>query len=191
MTIRHYNIYVKIILKYNYCLTFKIFSEMKTQILKTIVLITSLFFIGCAPVKFSSNPELSGKTGLKFYTVKPFMLVEREPETNRIVKATVLYLPDLAHPQYMAVKDGFGSRKVDIKLTDGAINTFGFTSDTKIAESIDALAALLSKGAAALTDLNTLKNPVGIKAASNTIELYEIVITVEKTTLREIPVEKN
>jgi len=50
---------------------------------------------------------------------------------------------------------------------------------------------LLSKGAAALTDLNTLKNPVGIKAASNTVELYEIVITVEKTTLREIPVEKN
>lgn len=164
---------------------------MKTQILKTVVIITSLLFIGCAPVKFSSNPVLTGKTGLKFYTVKPFMLVEREQETNRIVKATVLYLPDLASPQYLAVRNGIGSRKVDIKLVDGAISTFGFSSDTKITESIDALAALVSKGAAALTDLNTLKNPVGIKAASNTVELYEILITDEKTILKEIAVEKN
>ena len=164
---------------------------MKTQILKTVVIITSLLFIGCAPVKFSSNPVLTGKTGLKFYTVKPFMLVEREQETNRIVKATVLYLPDLASPQYLAVRNGIGSRKVDIKLVDGAISTFGFSSDTKITESIDALAALVSKGATALTDLNTLKNPVGFKAASNTVELYEILITDEKTILKEIAVEKN
>jgi hypothetical protein len=164
---------------------------MKTPALKTILVLTILTFISCAPVRFSSNPGLTDKTGLKFYTVKPFLQVERELETNRIVKATVLYLPDLANPQYMAPKDGFGSRKVDIKLTDGAINTFGFTSDTKIAESIDALASLVAKGSAALTDLSALKNPVGIKAVSNTVELYEIVITAEKTTLREIPVEKN
>jgi hypothetical protein len=164
---------------------------MKTQILKTVVIITSLIFTGCAPVKFSSNPGLSGRTGLKFYTVKPFMLVEREQETNRIVKTTVLYLPDLANPQYMAVKDGFGSRKVDVKLTDGTLSTFGFTSDTKIAESIDALAGLLSKGSAAVTGLSVLNNPTGLKAASNTVELYEIVITPEKTILREIGIEKN
>ena len=178
-------------MKYNYCLTFKNSYVMKTPALKTIVVLAILPFISCAPVRFSANQGLTDKTGLKFYTVKPFLQVERELETNRIVKATVLYLPDLAHPQYMAVKDGFGSRKVDIKLTDGAINTFGFTSDTKVAESIDALAALLSKGTAALTDLNTLKNPVVIKAASNTVELYEILITDEKTILKEIAVEKN
>jgi len=164
---------------------------MKTPVLKTIIIFSLMFYISCAPVKFSSSPGLTGKTGLKFYPVKPFMLVEREQETNRIVKATVLYLPDLANPQYMAVKDGIGSRKVDVKFTDGAINTFGFTSDTKIAESIDALAGLISKGSTAVAGLSVLNNPTGLKAASNTVELYEIVITSEKTILREITLEKN
>ena len=90
----------------------------------------------------------------------------------------------------MAVKNGFGSSKVDLKLTDGSINTFGFTSDTKIAESVDALAALLSKGTTALTELSTLKSPQGFKAPSNTVEFYEIVIGADKTILREVVIEK-
>jgi hypothetical protein len=64
------------------------------------------------------------------------------------------------------------------------------TSDTKIAESLDALAALLSKGTTALTDLTTLKSPQGLKAVSNTVELYEVVIGTDKTVLREVVIGK-
>ena len=58
----------------------------------------------------------------------------------------MLFLPDLANPQYMAIKNGPGSRKVDLKLSDGCISTLGFASDTKIDDYINALSALLSKG---------------------------------------------
>jgi hypothetical protein len=163
---------------------------MKNKILTLIICLSILALAGCAPVKIFSNPGLTEKTGLKYYSVKPFLQVERDPESNRIVKATVLYLPDIANPQYMAIKDGPGSRKFDLKLTDGSINTFGYTSGTKIAESLDALAALLSKGTTALTDLTTLKSPQGLKAVSNTVELYEIVIGTDKTFLREVVIGK-
>jgi hypothetical protein len=146
---------------------------------------------GCSPVKIFSDPGLTKKTGLKYYTVKPFLQIEREPETNRVVKAVILYLPDISSPQFLAIKDGPGSRKFDLKLTDGTINTIGFTSDTNIPESVEALAALISKGSGAIADLSNLKSPVTVKANANSIELYEIVIEVTGTSLREIKIDKN
>jgi hypothetical protein len=72
---------------------------MKNTILVVLVSVFIYAFNGCAPVQFYSNKSLTEKTGLKYYTVKPFLHVERDPETNRVVKATVIYLPDLANPQ--------------------------------------------------------------------------------------------
>jgi hypothetical protein len=154
--------------------------------------ICAIIFVisGCAPVQFYSNKALTEKSGLKYYTVKPFLHIEREPETNRIVKATVLYLPDLANPQYMIIRDGLNSRKINLKFTNGIIDTFGYTSTGKVGESVDALAAMISKSTDALTDLNTLKSIQPVKAASNTVELYEIVFGTDKTTLREVMVGK-
>jgi hypothetical protein len=163
---------------------------MKNKILTSIFCLAVLALDGCSPVKIFSNSGLTEKSGLKFYAVKPFLQVERDSETNRVVKATVLYLPDLANPQYMAIKDGPGSRKVDLKLTDGSINTFGYASDTNVAETLSSIAALLSKGTTALTELNAIKAPQGLKAVSNSMELYEIIIGAEKTTLREVTIGK-
>jgi hypothetical protein len=142
-------------------------------------------FSSCAPVRIYSDAGLKNSSGLKYYTVKPFLQVERDSE-RRIVKTVVLYLPDLANPQYLAVKNGPGASKVDLKLTDGAISTFGFSSDPQFDETVEALAELLSKGAGAIEDLNGLKGP--LKATSTTVELYEIVITNDKTFLREISI---
>ncbi len=142
----------------------------------------------CAPVKFYSNNGLTEKTGLKYYTVKPFLHVEREAETNRIVKASVVYLPDLSNPQYMVMHDGLNSRKVNLKFTDGAINTFGYASVSKVDSSVEALAALLSKTANAAEDLSAIKSMQPVKAPSNTVELYEIVFGSEKTILRKVEI---
>jgi hypothetical protein len=163
---------------------------MKNQMLAVLVGVTIFVFTGCAPVQIYSNKGLTEKTGLKYYTVKPFLHVEKEPETNRIVKATIIYLPDLANPQYMVIHDGLNSRKVNLKFTDGSINTFGYASTSKVGESVDALAAMISKGTDALTDLNALKSLQTIKAASNTVELYEIIFGADKTTLREVMIGK-
>lgn len=161
---------------------------MKTSMFAAFVSLIVILAIGCAPVQIYSNKGLTEKTGLKYYTVKPFLHVEREPETNRIVKATIIYLPDLANPQYMIIHDGFNSRKVNLKFTDGSINTFGYASTSKVGESVDALAAILSKSTDALTDLNALKSLQSVKAASNTVELYEIIFGPDKTTLREVTI---
>ena len=159
---------------------------MKTCILAAVVSLSAIVFTGCAPVQIYSNKGLTEKTGLKYYTVKPFLHVERDIETNSVVKATVIYLPDLANPQYMVIRDGLNSRKLNLKLTDGTINTFGYSSTGKVSESVDALAALITKSTDALTDLSALKNLQAVKAASNTVELYEIIFGAEKTTLRQV-----
>ena len=159
---------------------------MKKSICAAIVCSIILLFAGCAPVKFYSNPGLTEKSGLKYYTAKPFLQVEKDPVNNSVVKATVIYLPDLVNPQYMVVKDGLGSRKVDLKLTDGSINTLGVATDSKIAETIDALAALISKSTTAITDLSALKGLPQATAASTISELYEIFMGSDGTTLKKV-----
>jgi hypothetical protein len=163
---------------------------MKTKILATVVSLYAILFYGCAPVQIYSNKGLTERTGLKYYTVKPYLHVEREYETNRIVKATVIYLPDLANPQYMVMRDGLNSRKINLKFTDGAINTFGYSSTSKVGESVDALAALVSKSSDAITEMSSLKGLQPVKASSNTVELYEIIIGPDKTVLREVTTTK-
>jgi hypothetical protein len=163
---------------------------MKTKMFAAIVSLTVIVFTACAPVQFYSNKGLTEKTGLKYYTVKPFLHVERDSETGKIVKATIIYLPDLANPQYMIIHDGLNSRKINLKFINGSIDTFGYTSTGKVGESVDALAALISKGTDALTDLNALKSLQAVKNPSNTVELYEIIFGADKTTLREVTVGK-
>ena len=159
---------------------------MKNALIKIVSGIFILAFTGCSPVKFYSNAELTKQAGFKYYTLKPYLQIERNPSTNEIVKATILYLPDLENPQYVAIKDGLGSRKLDLKLTDGSINTFGLASDMKIAETIDALAGLISKGTTAITDLSKLKGIPQAAAVSTITELYEILMGPDGTTVKKV-----
>lgn len=163
---------------------------MKTTILAAFVSLTVFVFTGCAPVQIYSNKGLSDKTGLKYYTVKPFLHVERDSETNRIVKSSVIYLPDLANPQYLVMRDGVNSRKINLKFREGALTDFGYSSTGKVSESVDALAAMITKSTDALTEITALKTLQSAKGSSNTVELYEIIIGTEKTTLREVTVGK-
>jgi len=159
---------------------------MKTTILAAFISLALFVFCGCAPVQIYSNRGLSEKSGLKYYTVKPYLHVERDAETSKIVKATVIYLPDLANPQYMVIRDGLNSKKINLKFKDGCLTDFGYSSTGKISESVDALAALISKSSDALTELNALKSMQAVKTSSNTVELYEIVIGADKTFLRQV-----
>jgi hypothetical protein len=159
---------------------------MKTTILAAFISLALFVFCGCAPVQIYSNRGLSEKSGLKYYTVKPYLHVERDAETSKIVKATVIYLPDLANPQYMVIRDGLNSKKINLKFKDGCLTDFGYSSTGKISESVDALAALISKSSDALTELNALKSMQAVKTSSNTVELYEIVIGADKTLLRQV-----
>lgn len=162
---------------------------MRNTFIKVVTGIAILAFTGCAPVKFYSNAELTQKSGLKYYTVKPYLVVERDPSTSNVIKASVVYMPDLENPQYMVVKDGLGSRKVDLKLTEGSINTISLATDPKIAESIEALATLAAKGTAAIADLSTLKGVYPKAASSAVTELYEVIMTNGTTSLKKIDIK--
>jgi hypothetical protein len=162
---------------------------MKNTFLKLVPAVIILAFAGCTPVKFYSNAELTKKSGLKYYPVKPYLQVERETVNNTIVKAMILYLPDLENPQFIALNDGLGSKKLDLKLTDGSINTFGMESDPKIAETITAFSALLSKTATAITDLSTLKGVPPTAAPTTITELYDIIMTNGLTSVRRIEIK--
>ena len=90
----------------------------------------------------------------------------------------------------MVIRDGLNSRKINLKFKDGSIDTFGYTSTGKVGESVDALAALISKSTDTLTDLNALKSLQTAKTNSNSVELYEIVFGADKTILREVTIGK-
>jgi hypothetical protein len=162
---------------------------MKNPFSKLLLGVLILTFNSCASVQFYSNPQLNQKSGLKYYTLKPYLQVEREVVNNSIVKATVLYLPDLENPQYIVMKDGIGTKKLDVKLSDGAISTFGLDSDPKIEESIAALTSLISKSATAVADLSTLKGNPGASAPATVTELYDIIMTGGVTSVKKIEVK--
>jgi len=161
---------------------------MKQAILKTAICLALTSLSGCSPVKFYSNSGLTESSGLKYFTVKPYLMVEKEAVSNNVVKVSVIYMPDLENPQYMVVKDGPGARKVDLKLTDGSISTLGLSTDTKIAESIEALSALISKSASAIDDLANLKGLPPSASASIVTELYEVTMSNGSTSVRKIEI---
>ena len=160
---------------------------MKRLILMTIICIA--FFSGCTPVKFYSDSGLSESTGLKYYTVKPYLQVEKDAVSNNVNKTTVLYMPDLENPQFLAVRDGLGSGKADLKLAEGSISTFSLTTESEISKSVEALATLISKGSASLEDLSKLKGPFPGASSSIITELYEVLMIDGVTTLKKIEIK--
>ncbi len=150
------------------------------------MLLVSILLSGCAPVKFYSDPALSKSTGFKYYTSKPYVQVEKEITSGNIVKAGIIYLPDLENPQYLEMRNGPGSKKAEIKLSEGIITLFSVESDPAIAESIEAVAGLLSKGSAALEDLSKLKGAWPATSNTTVSELYEVIMRDGATTLKKI-----
>jgi hypothetical protein len=52
------------------------------------------------------------------------------------------------------------------------------------------LAALITKSTDALTEINALKTLQSARSSSITVELYEIIIGSEKTTVRQVIIGK-
>lgn len=106
-----------------------------------LVLGWALVLPGCASVKFYSDDGLTKQTGLKYYAPKPYLLVARN-ETDKGTQVSVVYLPDLEHPQYARFTAGMGSSELKIDFANGILTSYGLKSDTKVAETLTALAAM-------------------------------------------------
>lgn len=111
------------------------------------IAVALILLSGCATVKIYSDAGLKNETGLRFYTLRPYLLVEYMAEKANTVKTTVVYLPDLSSPQYASVRSGIGSGDLKMTFTNSALATYGVSIDSKIPESMEAFAAMLSRSA--------------------------------------------
>ena len=160
---------------------------MKRLIVITAIVVACIMIAGCATVKVYSDAELKNETGLRSYTLKPYLLVEYLAEKDNTVKTTVVYLPDLASPQYMVLKPGIGSSELKMSFKNSALESYGVMTDSKLPESMEAFAAILSKSAYA-TQAFTGTESQGTRneEPGTCFRLFEIVPTPSGTVLKEV-----
>jgi hypothetical protein len=146
------------------------------------------FLNGCASVSIYSGSDLTKKTGLRFYTVKPYLLVELKAEKDNTVKTSIVYLPDLVNPQYLIFKPGIGSNELKMAFTNGSLNSYGLTTESQIPETINALAGLVSKSTGVVGQIAQQAIHIEQVSTEPNFRLYEIVIGDEGTSLKEVTV---
>jgi hypothetical protein len=160
---------------------------MKRAIPLFFILLFLCLLSGCASVNFYTSADLTGKTGLKYYNPKPYLLVESNATKDNSVKTSIVYLPDMANPGYIAIKPGFGSSELKVSLTNGSLSSVGLLNESKIPESLDALGALLSKSGYAVNQFSQ-PGPPTQSINQPDFRLFEIVVGVEATTLIEVKI---
>ena len=151
------------------------------------IVVACILLAGCATVKVYSDAGLNNETGLRFYTLKPYLLVEYMAEKDNTVKTTVVYLPDLSSPQFMRVKPGLGASEVKMGFKNSALESYGVVADSKLPEGLEAFAAVLSKSAYA-TQAFTGPAPGGTTDQDQIVpfRLYEVLTTPAGTVLKEV-----
>jgi len=160
-------------------------TKQKKSISLLLLFVGLVAFTGCASVKFYSDSNLTNETGLRYYTLKPYLLVEFKAEKDNTVKTSVIYLPDLANPQYVRTTTGLGSNELAITFADGAIASYGLVSESQIPETLEAFAAMLSKSAYAAQTF-TGEGKLQVDESETYFRLYEILTGPDGTELKEI-----
>ncbi len=151
------------------------------------VVAVTVLITGCATVKVYSDAELKKETGLRYYTLKPYLLVEYMAEKDNTVKSTVVYLPDLSSPQYMKLQPGIGASELKMSFKNSALESYGVVTDSQLPESMAAFADILSKSAyAAQTFTRTESHEIMSQEPGTAFRLFEILFTPDGTVLREV-----
>jgi hypothetical protein len=165
---------------------------MKKLTILAALTVSIILLAGCATVKIYSDAGLKNETGLRFYTLKPYLVVEYLAEKDKTVKTSVVYLPDLSDPQFMVLKPGVGSSELKMAFKNSALESYGVATDSQLPESMEAFAAMLSKSAYAAQAFEGAppyappeegELPADPGAA---FRLFEIITGPSGSTLREV-----
>jgi len=157
----------------------------KDLIRLTVLFVSLLQLTACASVEFYSDADLKTETGLRFYTLKPYMLVEYKADKDNTVKTTVVYLPDIANPQYLLLKSGIGSREIKMAFTNSALTSYGIVTESEFPELFESVASMLSKSAYAAQGF-TGAAPGEQDFSATYFRLYEIIPGSDGTIVKEI-----
>jgi len=120
---------------------------------------------GCARVIVSKvTPGNEARAGIRFYRPHPYLWVTKDKDTKGnggSLKGVIIWLPDKSEEYAIRVKSGLGSTNLKFTLENGwNLTEFGEVRDSKIPETIQALAGYLESAAA----LVTAKQAAGEKA---------------------------
>lgn len=149
--------------------------------------VSLILLTGCATVKVYSDAELKNETGLRCYSLKPYLLVEYMTAKDNTVKTTVVYLPDMSSPQYIRLKSGLGSGELKMTFDEGALTSYGVATDSQLPEALEAFASMLSKSAYAAESFSGTKPPEILNFESGIFfRLFEILPTPSGTVLSEV-----
>ena len=142
---------------------------------------------GCATVKIYSDAGLTKETGLRFYTLKPYLLVEYQAGKDNNVTTKVVFLPDIASPQYMKLRPGIGSSELKMTFSNSALESYGVVTDSQMPESMAAFADILSKSAYAAQTMSSVASAKEDQSnEALPFRLFEIIITPSGTELKEV-----
>lgn len=170
---------------------------MKKNLVLAVLTVAVILITGCATVKVYSDAGLKNETGLRFYTLKPYLLVEYLAEKDKTVKTSVVYLPDLSDPQFMVLKPGIGSSELKMAFKNSALESYGVAVDSQLPESMEAFAAMLSKsayaaqafeGAPPYTPSEEGELPTD---PGTSFRLFEIITGPSGSTLKEVVIAGN
>jgi hypothetical protein len=161
---------------------------MKKLTVLAAILVAFILITGCATVKIYSDAGLTKETGLRFYTLKPYLLVEYQAQKDNTVKTSIVYLPDLSTPQFIKLKSGIGSGEFKMTFSNSALESYGVATDSKLPESMAAFADILSKSAYAAQNFTSTRPPAetGQDQPAKPFRLFEIILTPAGTTLKEV-----
>lgn len=97
----------------------------------------------CAGFEIYRDPALKGeKTGVPFYTQKPYVLVSRTGAKDKPVDIQLIYITDHTEPYYVKARSGLGSNNLTLGLSNGMLTSFGQQTDPKLTELIGAIAGV-------------------------------------------------
>lgn len=170
---------------------------MKKLAILAALTVSGILLTGCATVKIYSDAGLKNETGLRFYTLKPYLLVEYLAEKDKTVKTSVIYLPDLSDPQFMVLKPGIGSSELKMAFKNSALESYGVAVDSQLPESMEAFAAMLSKSAYAAQAFEGAPPYASSEEGElptdpgSSFRLFEIITGPSGSTLKEVVIAGN
>ena len=160
---------------------------MKKLLVLAVLAVAFGLLTGCATVKVYSDAGLTTETGLRYYTLKPYLLVEYMANKDNTVETSVVFLPDLSAPQYIKVKPGIGSSELKMTFSNSTLESYGVATDSQLPESMAAFADILSKSAYAAQNFSGSRPDTdNVQERAIQFRLFEILFTASGTTLREV-----
>jgi hypothetical protein len=105
---------------------------MNNKLIKSFFVLSALLVSGCAGLDFGDD------RGLAYYDQKPYLFVTTTQDC--VTTSTIVSIP--AEKREVKFKTGYGSANLSISLNNGMITSAGQTTDTKIPETLNAVASL-------------------------------------------------